>query len=554
MSCYTPACPPTNVKFQLRRATAQEWRSRNPQLRAGEPGVETDTGQMKIGNEACDRWNDLPYVGSSDLEAIRNLALNAFIWDATVSAIYDPANLQIIVDTTFYGNSSYYDLTYTLSPSTIATTTGYFVNNGSKIFNNLSPTAPPNSTVGHNTFQKIIPITNLVVGNNILTVNITTQNAGGLGRYSTKQIQTTINLTQNDSMGSPIILITSQSTSFSNVQTLRISSIYYYTNGTIVNFPQGSIRFNNIYNIIQYPSLPYNFLTIADSSGSSTTIENTTRLYYGANLSYPASSGTNQTYYNFPVSYTLNGSSYTSPDRITITAVNPKTLTGFTGYGGTAGKAYIGYIGSGWNPNFERIISLNQGRPTISGITSIERMSNAGSNALTPLNSQILTFNPESIRINDPFYLPYQNIFVSDTDLTTFFTDIQLPLSVPTNPGVRYLTLEITNTAVLQTFTLLIGNSSRPIVNVINMSVKWYDSVNNQYYPSADGSWYNGLSSYINSGGCQKGVSGNWYTYQININVGDMTSYSLSNGAGGGKIWIIIQYSGSIYKNDINII
>lgn len=65
MSCSTPACPPTNVKFQLRRATSVEWASKNPILRPGEPGVETNTGQMKIGNEACDRWNDLPYVGGN---------------------------------------------------------------------------------------------------------------------------------------------------------------------------------------------------------------------------------------------------------------------------------------------------------------------------------------------------------------------------------------------------------------------------------------------------------------------------------------------------------
>ena len=234
-SCSTPACPPTNVKFQLRRATANEWTTRNPQLRAGEPGVETDTGQMKIGNETCDRWNDLPYVGSTDLDAIRNLALNAFIWDATVTATYDPANLRIIVDTTFYGNSSYYDVTYTLTPSTIPVSTRYFVNNASRIFNNLSPNPAPNSTVGNNTLQAIIPITTLVTGTNTLSVDITTQNAGGLGRYSTKRIQTTLNLTVNDPMGNPSILITVPSTTLSNVQTLRISSIHYYTSGTIIN-------------------------------------------------------------------------------------------------------------------------------------------------------------------------------------------------------------------------------------------------------------------------------------------------------------------------------
>jgi len=63
MACPPPVCPPTNVKFQLRRDTASRWSSLNPILRPGEPGVETDTGQMKIGSPDCKHWNDLPYVG-----------------------------------------------------------------------------------------------------------------------------------------------------------------------------------------------------------------------------------------------------------------------------------------------------------------------------------------------------------------------------------------------------------------------------------------------------------------------------------------------------------
>lgn len=556
-SCSTPACPPTNVKFQLRRATSSEWTARNPQLRAGEPGVETDTGQLKIGNETCDRWNDLPYVGSSsstDLEAIRNLALNAFIWDAAVTATYSAANLSINTNTTFYGNSSYYDITYTLSPSTIATTTGYFVNNSNKIFNNLAPNAAPNSTVGNNVFQKTIPITNLVTGANTLTLNITTQNAGGTGRYSTKQIQTTINLTANDPMGNPTIAITTPSTTLSNIQTLRISGLYYYTNGTIINFPAASLTFNNIYNIIQFSSLPANFLTVTDSSGSSTTIQNTSILYYGANLPFPAPSQTNTQYLNNAISYTLNGSGYTAADRLTLTATNPKNLSGTQFYGGPEGKTYIGYIGTGWNASFERTISLKTS--TNSGISAIERMSNKtpfttpATSPLTPTTAQIVTFNPEAMGVYDCYYLPYMDTFVSDINISNSFANIQLPYDVPTVPGIRILTLQLTNTAVLQTFTLLIGTASRAAVTVHNISVKWSESTT----PAKTYGWYDASIPYTDAGGCQKGVSGNWYTNQININRSDMTTYSLSNGAIGGNIWIIVQYSGSIYKNDINII
>ena len=50
----------TRIRFQLRRGQATEWRSVNPVLLHGEPGVETDTGKLKIGNGATS-WNELPY-------------------------------------------------------------------------------------------------------------------------------------------------------------------------------------------------------------------------------------------------------------------------------------------------------------------------------------------------------------------------------------------------------------------------------------------------------------------------------------------------------------
>lgn len=47
--------------IQMRRGTAAEWSSQNPILAAGEPGFETDTGQLKIGNGAA-AWNSLSYL------------------------------------------------------------------------------------------------------------------------------------------------------------------------------------------------------------------------------------------------------------------------------------------------------------------------------------------------------------------------------------------------------------------------------------------------------------------------------------------------------------
>lgn len=51
-----------NIRFELRRNTYSGW---NPNfiLLAGEPGVETDTSQMKVG-DGVRTWSQLPYVGS----------------------------------------------------------------------------------------------------------------------------------------------------------------------------------------------------------------------------------------------------------------------------------------------------------------------------------------------------------------------------------------------------------------------------------------------------------------------------------------------------------
>jgi len=48
-------------KIQLRRGTAQEWENKNPVLAAGEPGVEIDTGYLKIGDGET-AWDDLDYL------------------------------------------------------------------------------------------------------------------------------------------------------------------------------------------------------------------------------------------------------------------------------------------------------------------------------------------------------------------------------------------------------------------------------------------------------------------------------------------------------------
>jgi len=58
------SCPPSNIKFQLRRSISSNWSSTNPILQAGEPGFETDTYKLKIG-DGITPWNLLPYISGS---------------------------------------------------------------------------------------------------------------------------------------------------------------------------------------------------------------------------------------------------------------------------------------------------------------------------------------------------------------------------------------------------------------------------------------------------------------------------------------------------------
>jgi hypothetical protein len=47
------------AQIQLRRGTAAQWTAANPILVAGEPGLETDTQKLKIG-DGTTAWASLP--------------------------------------------------------------------------------------------------------------------------------------------------------------------------------------------------------------------------------------------------------------------------------------------------------------------------------------------------------------------------------------------------------------------------------------------------------------------------------------------------------------
>lgn len=58
-----------NTRIQLRRGRSFVWAQENPVLANGEPGYETNTKKLKIGDGKTP-WLDLPYVPTIDVPAL----------------------------------------------------------------------------------------------------------------------------------------------------------------------------------------------------------------------------------------------------------------------------------------------------------------------------------------------------------------------------------------------------------------------------------------------------------------------------------------------------
>lgn len=57
--------------LQFKRGLSTSWAKYTGILLQGEPGLETDTGKMKIGN-GINLWKDLPYVGNDTEPSVVN--------------------------------------------------------------------------------------------------------------------------------------------------------------------------------------------------------------------------------------------------------------------------------------------------------------------------------------------------------------------------------------------------------------------------------------------------------------------------------------------------
>lgn len=105
-----------NVEQQFRRDTAASWKAKNPILSEGEPGLELDTGKIKIGDGAKG-WNSLPYFASDKAQVdLSNVSNSTFLnkanssgWSGYVVSETAPTNTKMIWIQTSTGIVKYHN-------------------------------------------------------------------------------------------------------------------------------------------------------------------------------------------------------------------------------------------------------------------------------------------------------------------------------------------------------------------------------------------------------------------------------------------------------------
>jgi Major tropism determinant N-terminal domain len=89
------------TQIQLRRGKAAFWTDENPVLHQGEPGYETDTGMLKIG-DGLTFWRDLEYFTGLDLDpgtddATAMALITAHLSDTTPHPVYDDGPSLVLI-------------------------------------------------------------------------------------------------------------------------------------------------------------------------------------------------------------------------------------------------------------------------------------------------------------------------------------------------------------------------------------------------------------------------------------------------------------------------
>jgi len=553
-------------------------------LLSGEPGVETDTGQMKIG-DGVNLWSNLIYVGSNvpssrsntsvgptgptgqgvptggavgniltklsskdyDTgwtginhleEMVLNIGLNSFIYDANIGYTYNQITNEITYSITFFGNSSYYDLAFSYSPT--ITANSYTANSiQTQFYNNSISSGQP-----HYTTTKTFTVTNPVSGNYNVNLTITTANAGGVGNGSLITRSIPITITPSDTIGNPSIVSYPTISVTQGATPIVVSGITYYGPNSFIVIPSRALRVNNIYNIVGPSTGGFNYVEFGGSVSGS--YLNSTLVYNPPTYSaYPSASAQNVNYYNGSA-ITLNITGISAVSAKLNNAVSkiqnyyqffPSTQTGQS-----SSVRYIGYLSG--KPN-EIEIPLNQDFNTLSGITLQTRYSISNletSTPNTPALLNIIPFNSNSLTKWDAAYNPFDGYFYASSDITTILnSDYVLPSVVAFTGGTKYLLLKLDTQAIQKSFYVSLGTSA---TNVSNLWVYWGSSSG----PLSSYGWYDASIEWQEPNGCQNGTTYDRKTWNIKLNKAAESGY-----ANPSFIYVNIAFTGKIKLSEIVI-
>lgn len=95
------------IQYQYRRGLAADWTTNNTILASGEPGYETDTGKMKIGNGTT-AWTSLGYsvTGSSNVVSVGNTTINVTVNSTSVTIANSTLSTYLDNDYIAIGNTT----------------------------------------------------------------------------------------------------------------------------------------------------------------------------------------------------------------------------------------------------------------------------------------------------------------------------------------------------------------------------------------------------------------------------------------------------------------
>ena len=125
----------SDTRIQFRRGTTNQWSSSNPKLGAGEPGYDTDTGALKVGDGTND-WNALSSIssGSASPHSVSEMSLTGSYDNWTPSSTADTIQITStsLSETFIRGiDSSYAKKQFTVVNKAGAGKTIVFIHNAS---------------------------------------------------------------------------------------------------------------------------------------------------------------------------------------------------------------------------------------------------------------------------------------------------------------------------------------------------------------------------------------------------------------------------------------